>query len=192
MASARAESAFLRAHSIRFNPYLYLTGRRAETAGFPPGSACYTLVSCGERHVRFWTLDRQWHPRGVHSGGDGGRDAGDGGGEWMWSLHSKPGHFGRRGDMSDATCVTFIGEPRARGNHRTGRYGTMDPSVQRLPAARTVTGTKSGHVRASVEGLSVCSIKAYVEFVRHFAANFPWYVYLARYFYINNAVGHIG
>ncbi|CAN0482725.1 unnamed protein product, partial [Laminaria digitata] len=27
----------------------------AEAAGLPPGDACYTMVSCGERHVRFWT-----------------------------------------------------------------------------------------------------------------------------------------
>lgn len=152
LATARAESCFLRAHAIRFNPYLYLVGRGAKAAGLSPGEVCHTLVSCGERHIRFWTLNRVWYPGDVPSHGSSrGRDNGVRGSGWTWSLQSKPGKFGRREVMDDMTCIAFIGQPRARGAVNSRRAENMDRRVRRLPVARTVTGTGSGHVSVTRE-----------------------------------------
>lgn len=147
LVTARAESSLLCAYSIRFNPYLYLSGKRAEAAGLAPGEACYTLVSCGQRHVRFWKLTRAWCPRipressgfGENSQGRGRGEEGEGVGGWMWSLNSKPGNFGGRGDMENMTCMAFIGETSDEPSTSVG-------GGARLPLARTVTGTESGQV----------------------------------------------
>lgn len=140
LVTARAESAFLCAHCIRFNPCLYLSSKRAETAGLAPGEACYTLVSCGERHVRFWTLSRAWCARTSRE--DDWRVERKGGdGRWMWSLNSRPGNFRGRGEIDNMTCVAFIGEPG---------FVAPTPAARnsRLPLARTVTGAENGQVRS--------------------------------------------
>lgn len=90
LATARAEYLHLCVNSVRFNPWLFLQGPAAEETGLgPPGAACYTLVSCGERHVRFWTLTRERCR--TRAGGDGG--GGQGGGKaWGgrgWSVERK-------------------------------------------------------------------------------------------------------
>lgn len=178
LATARAESVHLPANSVRFNPWLFLQGASAVAAGLgPAGAACYTLVSCGERHVRFWALTREWCPRrrgggGVGDGGetyeDGtggsgrigdGRAAeegehGDGGG-WKWSLSSRPGNFGVRGEVGTMTCMAFIGEPRAGKEERQRRKrqatGGGEDGRLPLPMARAITGSENGQVSWGVE-----------------------------------------
>ncbi|CAM9891815.1 unnamed protein product [Ectocarpus sp. 12 AP-2014] len=174
LAAARAESVHLPASSVRFNPWLFLQGTSAITAGLgPAGAACYTLVSCGERHVRFWALTREWCPRrgggggGVTVGGetyedgmggneriDDGRGAeerehGDGGG-WRWSLSSRPGNCGVRGELGTMTCMAFIGEPRAGKEERQRRKrqatGGAEDGRLPLPMARAITGSENGQI----------------------------------------------
>lgn len=174
LATARAEICFLPAISVRFNPWLFLEGRGGEAAGLPPGDACYTLVSCGERHVRFWTLTRERYVGGgrrrrerrnaredvdeegemvAESHGDSG---GDGGGRgWVWTLTSSAGSFGERGEVDHMTCMTFIGEPwsESEERRRKGMVRDAGDGVTRLPAARVVTGARSGQVgMAGTEG----------------------------------------
>lgn len=159
LVTARAETAFLCAYSVRFNPCLYLAGKQAEAAGLSPGEACYTIVSCGQRHVKFWTLTRAWYPRigdqnaCGHSGDSVIReDSGAGvGGGWAWSLNSKPGNFGSRGEMEDMTCMAFIGEPRlgeAAVAAAEAVASAAKAATRRLPTARAVTGTENGQVKA--------------------------------------------
>lgn len=142
LATARAEAAFLPAHSVRFNPWLFLEGTRAEAAGMSPGDACYTLVSCGQRHVRFWTLTRERLPY-PSSGGEGG--GGEGRRGWVWTLSSRRGSFDKRGEIENMTCMAFIGEPLAGGRRR-------GDDMVRLPVARVVTGADTGQVRRASAG----------------------------------------
>lgn len=135
LATARAEAAFLPAHSVRFNPWLFLEGARAEAAGMAPGDACYTLVSCGQRHVRFWTLTRERLPYPVGEDDDGG-EARRG---WAWTLSSRRGSFDKRGDIDNMTCMAFIGEPLVGSRER-------GDDLARLPVARVVTGAENGQV----------------------------------------------
>ncbi|CAM9489991.1 unnamed protein product, partial [Ectocarpus fasciculatus] len=176
LATARAESVHLPANSVRFNPWLFLQGTNAVAAGLgPAGAACYTLVSCGERHVRFWALTREWCPRrsggvgvgGVGVGGesyedgaggsgrvDDGRAAEDGehgdGGGWKWSLSSRPGNFGVRGEVGTMTCMAFIGEPWAGKEERQRRKrqatGGAEDGRLPLPMARAITGSDNGQI----------------------------------------------
>ncbi|CAB1106253.1 unnamed protein product [Ectocarpus sp. CCAP 1310/34] len=184
LAAARAESVHLPASSVRFNPWLFLQGTSAVAAGLDPaGAACYTLVSCGERHVRFWALTREWCPRrrggggggGVGVGGetyedgmggnkrtDDGRAAeegehGDGGG-WKWSLSSRPGNFGVRGELGTMTCMAFIGEPRAGKEERQRRKrqatGGAEDGRLPLPMARAITGSENGQSPFITDGMT--------------------------------------
>lgn len=190
LATAKAEVSFLPANSVRFNPWLFLEGARAEAAGLPPGDARYTLVSCGERHVRFWTLTREralgrrasggscgggggsgggggaggldkhgdcdhtgYYGRGSGGGRGGGGVGGGGSGRgasgtgWVWTLTSKPGNFGDRGEIDSMTCITFIGEPWSDKERRRREMGAArDRDGRRLPMARAVTGAENGQV----------------------------------------------
>lgn len=172
LATAKAEHLHLSANSARFNPWLFLQGKGAEEVGHPPGAACYTLVTCGESHVRFWTLTREVCPRaggdggrnremaaGSHGGSDepnqrkkrgggGGGGGGKGGTGWEWSLTSRPGNFGVRGEIASMTCMSFIGEPRAGREEWQRRRRAMHdaPSPLPLPMARVITGAENGQV----------------------------------------------
>lgn len=166
LATARAEHLHLSANSARFNPCLFLQGPAAEATGLgPAGAACYTLVSCGERHVRFWTLTRDRCPRLVGAGDGGGgaavevggcRGGGGGGGDgggfddtgWEWNLTSRPGNFGVRGAIDSMTCLAFIGEPREGREERQRRRRVVGYQTSRLPLpmARVITGAENGEV----------------------------------------------
>ncbi|TYZ57994.1 hypothetical protein PybrP1_012914, partial [[Pythium] brassicae (nom. inval.)] len=61
LATARGHS--FRVHTLAFNPFQACgrpEARRAKRPGqaLSDDDACYTLVSCGVRHIRFWTLTR--------------------------------------------------------------------------------------------------------------------------------------
>lgn len=168
LATAKAEHLHLSANCVRFNPCLFLQGPTAEATGLGPhGAACYTLVSCGERHVRFWTLTRDRSPRlggagtgtgaGDWDGGSATEGAGAGAGAgngfddtgWEWNLTSRPGNFGVRGEVDSMTCLTFIGEPREGRDERQRRRLAAGYDVTRmpLPMARVITGAENGQVR---------------------------------------------
>lgn len=174
LASARAEHLHLSASSARFNPCLFLQGPSADASGLgPPGAACYTLVSCGERHVRFWTLTRDRCPRlgGTTGDWDGSRaaaavesdDNGGGGGGfdgtgWEWNLSSRPGNFGMRGEIDSMTCLAFIGEPqegREERQRRRRRVVGYETTRLPLPMARVITGSENGQVGGCAEAAGV-------------------------------------
>ncbi|CAM9727609.1 unnamed protein product, partial [Discosporangium mesarthrocarpum] len=164
----KAHSVSRGTHSIRFNTHLFVAGQSAQIVGFGPGAAQYTLVSCGKKCVKFWTLARSTTPpaeaggRGVRGGERGTGIAlggrGTGAGLWggsgpsrvagapdtigqgscAWTLEGKPGNFGRRGEVQDMMCLAFVGQ--SPGMRGQGlEMGT-------LPLARTVTGGENGQV----------------------------------------------
>lgn len=167
LATARAETSFLPANSVRFNPLLYFTDARAKTVGLSSGEACYTLVSCGQGHVKFWTLTRErLYSKKVRRGTvitvaavvDGDEDKGrtpggdaDGNGcAWTWNLASKSGTFGQTRELDTMVCMAFIGEPRVEREqwqrHGRGSEGSPDDDVELFPIVRTVTGSENGGV----------------------------------------------
>lgn len=60
LATARLGTSLISTNIVRFNPWLSIGWHRQEwdtkNGSVPYNSACYTLVSCGRGHVKFWTL----------------------------------------------------------------------------------------------------------------------------------------
>ncbi|CAM9247189.1 unnamed protein product, partial [Choristocarpus tenellus] len=143
LAVHKAQSVHQGSYLIRFNPYLHLTGQRATKVGLGPGEACYTMVSCGCKHVKFWTLTcTQTLPEmgGLEdSAGEGGGGSANRKNEcWAWVLEGKPGSFGRRAVVEDMVCMTFI----------SGLHGVraVTGGQDLLPLSRTVTGGQNGQI----------------------------------------------
>lgn len=122
LVTARGHS--FRVHTLAFNPYQAYgrpETRRAKKAGqaLHDDEACYTLVSCGVRHIRFWTLTKTEF---VPSATDENEDSAFHGSAFgspirirpptphakMWKLEGNVPSFQGRLDVQDFTCLTFV------------------------------------------------------------------------------------
>lgn len=122
LVTARGHS--FRVHTLAFNPYQAYgrpETRRAKKAGqaLHDDEACYTLVSCGVRHIRFWTLTKTEY---VPPSTDEKEDSAFHGSAFgspirvrpptphakMWKLEGNVPSFQGRLDVQDFTCLTFV------------------------------------------------------------------------------------
>ena len=80
--------------------------------------------------------------------GDGKTDGGGRG--WAWSLVSKPGSFGAKGEFDTMRCMAFIGKlwGGKRQRYPCLRKGadSAEDEIGLSSIARTVTGAENGHV----------------------------------------------
>ena len=111
---------------MKFNPYLCVP----ETQVANPDNATYTLVSCGLRHLKFWTLTREEQKET----GDRYSVAAQAAAPPEWKLEANVASTGRATDHADITCLTFV--PDSKG----------DISIGVPPSGRILTGTSNGAV----------------------------------------------
>jgi hypothetical protein len=122
LVTARGHS--FRVHTIAFNPY-QAYGRPETKRGKRPGQAlqdddvCYTLVSCGVRHIRFWTLTKTEYVSPPKEENEESAFYGSSFGgparlrpptprEKMWKLEGNVPSFHGRLDVQDFTSITFV------------------------------------------------------------------------------------
>lgn len=122
LATARGHS--FRVHTIAFNPF-QAYGRPETRRAKKPGQAlhddeaCYTLVSCGVRHIRFWTLSKTEYVAPMNEEKEEFAFHGSTFGsparlrpptphEKMWKLEGNVPSFHGRLDVQDFTCLTFV------------------------------------------------------------------------------------
>ncbi|CAM9731941.1 unnamed protein product [Chrysoparadoxa australica] len=133
LVAAAASASKLEVQGIHFNRYLCLVGQSLTDFGGPAGQNRYTLVSCGHKHVKFWTLNKSplQHQEAPHRfRGEKATDLP----KWQWTLQGGAGTFGRRGDICQITCMALV--PDSPG----------DPVARSLPTAWVLTGTELGQI----------------------------------------------
>ena len=177
LTSARGHNAPV--YTCRFNPYQYL-GIPDENEA-QPGEAygmddtCYTLVSCGDRHIKFWVFHRVLDPELASGGGekkkkkkkdplellkeDTGKKsmASRCSADKMWRLECQQGALGKLGELQNFNCLTFVDDspPLKRRNdegiveevgvHADGRQ------INDHTAGRIVAGTAKGDIYIFVQ-----------------------------------------
>lgn len=125
-----------RFHSIRFNPYCYVSLKKARLES----NVMYTLVSGACKQIKFWTLsmEREQVTNSSVSGAgsnvscatrdkDGRlvfrRVKGERG--YVYKLEANSGMFRRGVELQDALCVCFVREPDAKKARGGGRVYTL-------------------------------------------------------------------
>ena len=163
---ARARGHNAPVFACRFNPYQYL-GLPSEDP--QPGEArvlddtCYTLVSCGDRHIKFWVFhrvpDREAGAAPPPAADDGaGAGAGAGGKKGkkkteaapktadtgkMWRLECQQGSIGTLGELQTFNCLAFVDDaPPLKG---------ADDGANDHTAGRVVAGTAKGDIYIFVQ-----------------------------------------
>lgn len=122
LATARGHS--FRVHTLAFNPFQAYgrpEARRAKKPGqaLHDDDACYTLVSCGVRHIRFWTLTKTEYVAPSTQEKDDFAFYGSAFGsptplrpatphEKMWKLEGNVPSFHGRLDVQDFTSLAFV------------------------------------------------------------------------------------
>ncbi|POM71817.1 Hypothetical protein PHPALM_11557, partial [Phytophthora palmivora] len=124
LVSARGHT--FRVHSIAFNPF-QAYGRPETHRSKKPGQslhdddACYTLVSCGVRHIRFWTLTKaDYVPPPSKENADSAFYNSTFGGPprlrpptptgKVWKLEGNVPSFHGRFEVQDFTSLTFVND----------------------------------------------------------------------------------
>ncbi|KAG3183299.1 hypothetical protein PC128_g14237 [Phytophthora cactorum] len=124
LVSARGHT--FRVHAVAFNPF-QACGRPETHRSKKPGQAlhdddaCYTLVSCGVRHIRFWTLTKaDYVPSPSKENADSAFYGSTFGGpprlrpptptEKMWKLEGNVPSFHGRFEVQDFTSLTFVND----------------------------------------------------------------------------------
>ncbi|DBA02461.1 TPA: hypothetical protein N0F65_008675 [Lagenidium giganteum] len=122
LTTARGHS--FRVHTVAFNPF-QAYGRPDSKRSKKPGQAlhdddaCYTLVSCGVRHIRFWTLTKtEYTPPATEESESSAFYGSTFGGpprmrpptphEKIWKLEGNIPSFNGRFEVQDFTSVTFV------------------------------------------------------------------------------------
>uniref|UniRef100_K3X439 EML-like second beta-propeller domain-containing protein n=1 Tax=Globisporangium ultimum (strain ATCC 200006 / CBS 805.95 / DAOM BR144) TaxID=431595 RepID=K3X439_GLOUD len=122
LVTARGHS--FRVHTVAFNPF-QAYGRPETRRAKKPGQAlndddvCYTLVSCGVRHIRFWTLTKTKYVAPTNEASEDFAFHGSAFGSparlrpptphaKMWKLEGNVPSFHGRLDVQDFTCLTFV------------------------------------------------------------------------------------
>ncbi|KAG7393534.1 Cilia- and flagella-associated protein 44 [Phytophthora pseudosyringae] len=124
LVSARGHT--FRVHAVAFNPF-QAYGRPEAHRSKKPGQAlndddaCYTMVSCGVRHIRFWTLTKaDYVPPPSKENADSAFSRSTFGGpprlrpptptEKVWKLEGNVPSFHGRFEVQDFTSLTFVND----------------------------------------------------------------------------------
>jgi len=140
-------------YQMGFNPYLYVAIDRIDELKMPVSprenqestdSCCYTLISCGGRQIKFWTLRRTLERTSdtiVQTSGFKGRKISVPKRKQQFSvkyvLEGNPGIFPKNGtEIPEMLCFVSVGDSEAG----TGSNRYMPPK------SRIFTGTSSGSI----------------------------------------------
>ena len=112
------KGAQLKRLRIMFNPYKMLGVQDVENID----DITYTMVTCGQRHIKFWSFKRvdafenaadakdmakkdmlKKHKRQQRNGSFGGNSSGK-----TWRLDGNSASFGRKGKVQDINCFCFM------------------------------------------------------------------------------------
>jgi len=132
-------------YQIGFNPFLY-NNQVVDNPDVVDGKSCYTIISCGSRSVRFWSLRRVCELVGVaqkkvtKTGGGGGGFKGrqlavpknKQKWEWKYTIDGNVGVIPKKQAGSvEITCFCAISEKKVEGRHI-------------LPQSKILTGASNG------------------------------------------------
>lgn len=158
LATARGHS--FRVHTLAFNPF-QACGRPETRRTKKPGQAlhdddvCYTLVSCGVRHIRFWTLTRTEY---VAPTTEESVDAAFYGSAFgsptrlrpatprakMWKLEGNVPSFHGRLDVQDFTSLTFVDDSPPLYCYDAQTQELVATNARDHTLGRIVAGTAKG------------------------------------------------
>ena len=112
---------------MRFNPHLCVPESQAPD----PDQVTYTLVSCGVRHLKFWTLYKEKEEQTGDRYTVAAQAASN---RSDWKLEANVASTGRATDHADITCMTFILDSEG------------DTKIGVPPSGRIFTGTSNGAI----------------------------------------------
>ncbi len=167
IATSRGHSSSV--YCARFNYYqVYglcskISGKEVAQPGqsIYDSEACYTFITCGERHIKFWTLAQETDPETFKK---------------EWKLQGNLGKGGILGDVNSITSLAFVDDSELlfKRNVKTGNldqvlidpmelYDSKDGEVKVTDRkqGRIIAGTHSGDINIYVQPLQ--DIVGYTE-----------------------------
>lgn len=167
-------------YAMQFNPYQYIgIPDEVPRAGqaMNEDRACYTLVSYGQRHIKFWTLKKVADPNFTRKfagdektfgnasnkvkSADGRRDEKQYKVPTIWKLDGASGRLGKLGTTQDVTSIAFVDDTAGR-RYRNDEGDVVDPETGEIvdftssksgwgPSGRVVATTKRGDIWVFVQ-----------------------------------------
>ncbi|ETO85538.1 hypothetical protein F444_00806 [Phytophthora nicotianae P1976] len=160
LVSARGHT--FRVHAVAFNPF-QAYGRPEANRSKKPGQAlhdddaCYTLVSCGVRHIRFWTLTKgDYVPPPSKEKADSAFYGSTFGGpqrlrpptptEKVWKLEGNVPSFHGRFEVQDFTSLTFVNDSPPLYMYDEHSKELVATNITDHSLGRIVAGTAKGDI----------------------------------------------
>ncbi|KAL3668248.1 hypothetical protein V7S43_006342 [Phytophthora oleae] len=157
LVSARGHT--FRVNTVAFNPF-QAYGRPETHRSKKPGQAlqdddvCYTLVSCGVRHIRFWTLTKVDYVQSSKENADFAFSRSTFGGpprlrpptptEKVWKLEGNVPSFHDRFESQDFTSLTFVNDSPPLYKYDDHSKELVATNVTDHSLGRIIAGTAKG------------------------------------------------
>ena len=138
LAQARGHNAPV--YKIGFNPHLMLGVQNVEDID----DITYTLVSCGQRHIKFWALKRVDMSESTSDSKDmAHKDSSkkkrgqlQGSSNKTWRLEGNAGTFGRKGKVQNINCFAFMNSGRVIAGTESGDMYLFEQPIDGKAEAR--------------------------------------------------------
>ncbi|KAK1941614.1 Echinoderm microtubule-associated protein-like 3 [Phytophthora citrophthora] len=157
LVSARGHT--FRVNTVAFNPF-QAYGRPETHRSKKPGQAlqdddaCYTLVSCGVRHIRFWTLTKADSVQASKENVDSAFSRSTFGGpprlrpptptEKVWKLEGNVPSFHGRFEIQDFTSLTFVNDSPPLYKYDDQSKELVATNITDHSLGRIIAGTAKG------------------------------------------------